>query len=51
MVHKSEFEIVATFVLILKVHMNILFMVKVKIPMLNKWSYRPPTFNQVDYWT
>ena len=35
----------------LVVHMNLLFIIKVKILELSKWSYRPPPPNHVDYWT
>jgi hypothetical protein len=39
-----QIEVVVTFLMIFGVHMNVLFVIKVKIFVLIKWSYRssPP---------
>jgi hypothetical protein len=39
----------ATFLIIFRVHMNVLFIVKVKILVLIKWSYSAPGENYFDY--
>lgn len=47
--HALQFQImaVATFLVIYRAHLNILFVVKVKVFVLVKWSHRPPQSHQL----
>ena len=42
MVSKIQIETIATFLIIWKAHINILFILKVNIKVLIKYSYSPP---------
>ena len=51
MVQQFLIDAVATFLNVVGAHLNILFIIKVKIVALIKWSYSlPPTPNYVAYW-